>query len=115
MYKDAALRFRLPYWDPYLPRNHVERQDPVPEEIWGLPQILAAEKVYVKRPGEKKLDYIDNPLYIYYMPDEKSVKEKGRTLVNWARESLANLVSIIFRPGGHHDVFNSLYHSVSKL
>ena len=97
MYKNAALRFRLPYWDPYLPRNHVERQDPVPEEIWGLPQILAAKWVYVQRPGDKKLDYIENPLYIYKMPEEESVQAKGRTVVNWAREDLANLVSTIFR------------------
>lgn len=95
LYKDAARRFRLPYWDPYLPRNHVERSNPVDEKIWGLPRILAADKVYVKRPGETKYNPIDNPLYSFKMPDENLTKDKHRVGINWKREGLENIVSLI--------------------
>ena len=64
------------------------------EKIWGLPEILAAKVVYVKRPGKQALDPINNPLYLYTMPKADLVKEKDRVQVNWARKGMENLVRL---------------------
>lgn len=101
MYQDAARRFRLPFWDPYLPRNRVAQSNPVSENIWGLPQILAADKVYVRYPGKKDMDPIDNPLYLYKLPPEKLIKEKGRIGINWDRKDLQNMVSFNISSSDH--------------
>lgn len=65
IYLNAAERFRMSYWDPFVPRNRVNRGsdvNAVDEKIWGLPKILIAEAVHVKYPKKRLLRAIANPL-----------------------------------------------------
>lgn len=69
-YQDAAYRFRMPYFDPYLARVLLE-EDRKNELKWqcGTPQVLSARFVKVFRWDDP--DYpldIENPLYTYYFP-----------------------------------------------
>ena len=87
LYLSAAERFRLPYWDPFVPRNRVYRDSEakaVDQEIWGLPKILTAEAVYVKYPKKKVLKAIPNPLRAFVFPDEETLKKKGRKAFPWS-------------------------------
>ena len=81
-YRNAAIRFRLPYWDPFMPRNKLEQDKPEdlpkdkPEDkpndqpkpdvtVWGLPKILSQAEVWARRPGDpNKLEKIANPWHI---------------------------------------------------
>lgn len=69
-YVETVLRFRLPYWDPWMPRNVA---DPVRNwsGMFAFPTILRAQEVFVKRPSKpNEFERIDNPLYRYKMPDQ---------------------------------------------
>ncbi|KAH6671189.1 hypothetical protein B0J14DRAFT_670158 [Halenospora varia] len=78
VYQKAATRFRVPYWDPVLPRNKVANTGRFDEKIWSIPKICAAKKVWVKRPGSpNKLEQITNPLYAYKF-DNDALNKKGR-------------------------------------
>lgn len=86
IYLNAAERFRMPYWDPFVPRNRVNRDsdaNAVDEEIWGLPKILIAEAVYIKYPKKKVLRAIANPLRAFIFPDSEILKQKGRENLKW--------------------------------
>ena len=86
IYLNAAERFRMPYWDPFVPRNRVSRDKAAKEvdvEIWGLPKILMAEAVYVKYPKKNILRAIENPLRAFIFPDSKILKQKGRENIKW--------------------------------
>lgn len=93
-YQNAAARFRLPYWDPFVPRNRIDRNNEakdVDQEIWGLPKILIAEAVYVKYPNKKALKAIDNPLRAFVFPSDDVLTQKARKLFpppNWNKEKV---------------------------
>lgn len=82
-YLAAAERFRLPFWDPLMPRYKVENSGTkrtLDQRIWGLPQILAAETVHVmKAPNGDRDDQFPNPLYAFKIPDGNLLTKKGRT------------------------------------
>ena len=82
-YLQAADRFRLPFWDPLLPRNKVTPiiGKDLNNKIWGAPLILTKPKVYVKKPNEKTQTEIDNPLASFKWPIEE-LKKKGRVPIN---------------------------------
>ena len=88
LYQSAAQRFKLPFWDPLLPRNRVESTGTFNDKILGVPAILAAKQVWVKRPGAQDLKPIDNPLYSYTFQWE-ALQEKGRKPVHFGN----NMVS----------------------
>lgn len=84
-YMKAAIRFRLPYWDPFVVRelyepvyNDVEqgantnaRGGDAPTYRAGLPKILITARVKVEEPSGYKVE-IDNPLYRYKFPMTKT-------------------------------------------
>ena len=84
-YQDAAKRFRLPFWDPFMPRNKLEA-DSDPKAIWGLPEILSAEKVWVRRPkSSDELVDIANPLASFSFPSEDDYKRApSRKPIDWS-------------------------------
>ena len=67
-YREAATRFRLPYFDPLVARVLVDPGGGG-ETTWacGMPQILSTRRVMVDVPDWRKtyLKEIDNPLYSY--------------------------------------------------
>ena len=86
VYQNAVDKFRLPFWDPFLPRNGLKRStDPI-ENIWGIPQILAVKNVWVKRPnphGAAKIKLIPNPLYQFTFPSQDTLQKKHRHPINF--------------------------------
>ena len=86
-YLDAAARFRLPYWDIVMPRNDEQTKAPPgrsridPTAIWGCPEILKAENVYVKLPNgdpkKKKNGFweIKNPLAGFKFPEDVEYRD----------------------------------------
>ena len=90
-YQDAARRFRLPFWDPFMPRNKRDKSEP--KSIWGMPKILSAERVWVRRPDNPdKLIDIANPLASFAFPSEDDYrKAPGRKVISWGRDG-ANMI-----------------------
>lgn len=84
VYQNAANRFRLPFWDPFLPRNKVDKSPVLNEGIWGIPQILGQQSVWVKRPAVADLKPMDNPLYQFTFPSQGTLTRKGRVAVNFS-------------------------------
>jgi hypothetical protein len=78
-YLDAAARFRLPYWDPIMPRNERapgERLD----TVWGLPQLFKQKDVFVRTPASPKdFTQIENPMYCFKFPTKDEWKENRQT------------------------------------
>ena len=75
-YLDAAARFRLPYWDPVMPRREYDPRSSIRNNFWAAPQIFTQERVYV-RTAEKpsELVPIDNPLSFFTFPKEREWTE----------------------------------------
>lgn len=86
VYQNAVNKFRLPFWDPFLPRHKLNTStDPI-ENIWGIPEILAAKNVWVKRPnprGAAEVKSIPNPLYQFSFPSQDTLQDKNRPPVNF--------------------------------
>ncbi|KAJ5628581.1 hypothetical protein N7490_010809 [Penicillium lividum] len=81
-YLSAADRFRLPYWDPTLPRNEgTDNNGTFSEEIWGFPLIFRQRKVWVKRPHGKMATQIHNPLFSFALPDADLLSANGRSVL----------------------------------
>ena len=87
VYRAAAARFRLPFWDIVMPRN---KQTGAVETVWGTPAILAAKDVYVKLPvptsgAVNGFDTLPNPLYSFTFPSDterqKAQKDLGRDVL----------------------------------
>ena len=89
LYQKAASRFRVPFWDPFLPRNEVPKTARPNENIWGFPKILTTKDVWVKRPKGHKLDKMDNPLYAFNFPNE-TLKDKARIPVDWKKTGVVS-------------------------
>ena len=98
IYLDAAARFRLPYWDIVMPRNEKQTRPPPgkdkidPTAIWGCPEILKAENVFVKLPNgdpNKSKDgfwTIKNPLAFFAFPEKEEYgKHTDRTQLKLAK------------------------------
>jgi tyrosinase len=68
-YQDAVLRFGIPYWDPFLPRQKLLNVHGYSFYRTGLPIILTVKKVRVRTPKSPEvLVEIDNPLYRFDFP-----------------------------------------------
>lgn len=87
IYRAAAARFRLPFWDIVMPRN---KQSGAVESVWGTPAILGAKDVHVKLPkpspnAQGGFDKIPNPLYSFTFPTpnerEDARKNSGRPVL----------------------------------
>ena len=93
VYQNAVNRFRLPFWDPFLPRNKLNSStDPI-EGIWGVPKILAAKDVWVKRPnprGSAEVKSIPNPLYQFTFPSKDTLRSKKRDPVDFDDTSVVS-------------------------
>lgn len=76
-YLNAAARFRLPFWDPFMPRNELE-DDSSLETIFGIPEILRAKNVFVKHWDERGPQEILNPLQSFFFPNGATLEAKGR-------------------------------------
>ena len=88
-YLDAAARFRLPYWDPIMPRWDKDASPNSDQtKIWGCPRIFLQRQVYVRTPGDPNTlgepgNKIQNPLYSFKFPtesDRHSLKTVRRRL-----------------------------------
>jgi hypothetical protein len=86
IYQNAADRFRLPFWDPLLPRNKVSTAE-FSQDMFGMPKILGAKTVHVKIPKEDGSvvtnDAYKNPLYSFIFPETEILQEKGRQPISW--------------------------------
>ena len=89
-YQDAARRFRLPFWDPFMPRNALRsNSEPDADEdknkIWGLPEILSVERVWVRKPKTpNELTEIANPLASFAFPSDNEYNmAEGRNKLHW--------------------------------
>lgn len=84
LYRDAAAKFRLPYWDLIMPRR--EKSGRV-DTVWGFPQIFKNKQVFVKLPQPTKettsdgWNKIDNPLYSYRFPTKDDYRLSGRPTI----------------------------------
>ena len=83
-HQDAARRFRLPFWDPFMPRNAL-RSNSDENEIWGLPEILSVERVWVRKPKTpNELTEIANPLASFAFPSDNEYNmAQGRKILDW--------------------------------
>lgn len=74
-----------------MPRN--KRDESNPKSIWGMPKILSAEKVWVRRPDSPdKLIDIANPLASFAFPSEDDYrKAPGRKVIDWSQKG-ANMI-----------------------
>lgn len=92
IYTDALDRFRLPYWDPCMPRNKVTGTT-VREKMgrWGFPVILKTKDVYVRLPeNPNELTPVPNPLYRFDFPDAEEFAgvTVPRPQINWQEAGL---------------------------
>ena len=87
-YLNAAARFRLPFWDPCMPRNQLDSNSKLKETIFGVPEILRAKTVFVKHWDETEPEEMANPLQSFSFPSETTLEAKGRltwTESDWMR------------------------------
>lgn len=87
-YEAALDRFRLPYWDPVMPRNKLKpgAEKTLSDRVlamFGLPDILVAEDVWVMRPGDTQKTTIKNPLHHFEFPQVDDPRDIGRSPINW--------------------------------
>jgi len=66
---EAVLeRFRLPFWDPFLPRQKVANAETYQ---YGIPIIFTLPQIQVRRPeNPSTLVPMDNPLYKFSFPQD---------------------------------------------
>ena len=90
LYESAADRFRLPFWDPVIPRNPVNKDVPLYDRVysgvWGLPKILTTEVIWVKKPHGKQMEEMANPLYRFNFPKEETISKKGRKPITFPEQ-----------------------------
>jgi hypothetical protein len=60
-------KFRIPYFDPLLPREKLVDQE---QYTYGIPVILMTKTVNVRRPGKTDYEPMDNPLYQFKFPND---------------------------------------------
>lgn len=106
-YMDAAARFRLPYWDPLMPRR-LQAQHASFDTVWGLPQILKRPEVFLRHPDQpESLKSFNNPMYKFVFPknwDPDPARRRPRaTLFQGdfmnAVETMRTPITIVSRPG----------------
>ncbi|KAK3717680.1 hypothetical protein LTR37_005747 [Vermiconidia calcicola] len=79
-YREAAKKFRMPYWDYYRPRGKdvtfpgvISKGTTSAKFDFSLPQIFAVEKVMLKTPTKNQLELHDNPLHLFSFPKAGSI------------------------------------------
>lgn len=89
MYLDAASRFRLPFWDPVMPRYRDDSNatDSAKQEVtwfWGVPVIFKTKEVYVKYPEKPdELKPMPNPMYQFTFPEATAYDTAKRRAVDF--------------------------------
>ena len=78
-YQFVAERFRLPFWDPYMPRNEKTVGQGI-ENVFGVPKILQTEEVFVHHYNKDFGLKMRNPLYRFDFPSISTLKSKDRAL-----------------------------------
>ena len=82
-YRQAAQKFRLPYFDYYRPRSQSYTTFPGVSDDgttsfpydFSMPQVLTVEKVMLMKPGATALSLEDNPLNFFAFPRSGSIPE----------------------------------------
>ncbi|KAF4627308.1 hypothetical protein G7Y89_g10846 [Cudoniella acicularis] len=83
-YRDAAQKFRFPYWDYYRPRGDKGVTLPgVKTDIgttsfkydFRIPNILTTPKVMIRTTAKDALELLDNPLLLFDFPKSGSIPE----------------------------------------
>jgi tyrosinase len=108
-YLEACDRFRLPYWDPCLPRqlgedhsNDLSSSSTLPYEF-GIPKIVSKPKVFVKKQeSSSELSEVDNPLYQYKFPE--NFRYPNNTDLFWQHPSKNALIEDSSLEGTYHTV-----------
>lgn len=83
-YLDALKRFRLPYWDPVMPRFNMAQGTEL-KKMFGMPEILSRSEVWVMDPQKDKTS-IANPLHHFKFPEQSDYTSTGRKTINWAQD-----------------------------
>ena len=83
-YQIAAGRFRLPFWDPFMPRREMDRtkkdKDEQVKSVFGIPDILSRSNVYIVHWNENGPKTISNPLQSFAFPGDKVLGKKHREI-----------------------------------
>lgn len=79
-YRDAAKKFRLPYWDYYRPRGKTATFPGVVNNgttsfkyDFSVPTIFTVESIMLKTPAKNQLTLSDNPLRLFNFPKSGSI------------------------------------------
>ena len=109
-YRDAALKFRLPYWDPYRPRGGrisfpgAGGTTSFPYDF-KLPEILTVEQVMVlTKETDTRLTRIRNPLFRFTYPSTGSLTTSEW---RWVQDVYQGAVSLVHRQFCKADVGSS--------
>ena len=88
-YRDAAKKFRLPYWDYYRPRGKTATFPGVVNNgttsfkyDFSVPQIFTVGKIMLKTPEKNQLTSQDNPLHLFSFPKVGSIPANQWTIVS---------------------------------
>ena len=91
IYRDAAKKFRLPYWDYYRPRGKnatfpgvVNKGTTTAKYDFSVPQIFTVEKIMLKTPEKNQLTSQDNPLHLFNFPKTGSIPANQWTIISSA-------------------------------
>ena len=91
-YQIAAGRFRLPFWDPVMPRSKMDKTKQAKTEkekmeqiksVFGIPDILSRSEVYVVHWNANGPKTIPNPLQSFVFPGDRVLGDKNRQI--WTR------------------------------
>jgi len=85
--KAALEEFRIPYWDPFLPR---QKQADAEEYKYGIPIIFTLPEIMVRRPAAPKIwKPAKNPLYQFKFPTDS--KEPGIDFSGFQTENMPDV------------------------
>lgn len=103
-YLDACARFRLPYWDPLMPRKKQKGTDI--STVWGLPELFKRPQVYLKTPGSpNKFVLTTNPMFQFIFPTE--TEYAGTTRPRLVQSNRCNKAQTARSPGTNGQSDNS--------
>ena len=90
-YLDAAMKFRLPYWDYYRPRGKkakfpgvVNNGTTTATYDFSVPEVCTVPQIMLKTPAANKLVVQNNPLYLFNFPQTGSIPANQWTIISAA-------------------------------
>lgn len=96
-YKEAATKFRFPYWDYFRPRGRNSEFPTIRDEKnpkafdfdYSIPAALTIEKLMIRTTEKDELTLIDNPLRFSRFPKENPAKIDDGDWLNTLKEEVS--------------------------